>query len=87
MAKRFPQGGIDRVIDMATTRICGKARRHTKAIEQERIRNAAPALLEALEDMLNQGCGNYEKKSCKHDFYCVCPEDKARAAIALVKGK
>lgn len=34
---------------MATPRIYGAARRQAKAIEQERIRNAAPALLEAPE--------------------------------------
>lgn len=44
-------------------------------------------LLEALEDMLNQGCGEYQKKSCGHNFYCVCPGDKAVAAIAKARGQ
>ena len=56
----------------------------SKAIENrknKKLLQAAPQLLEALQDMLNQGCGYYDKKSCGHNFYCVCPSDKARLAI------
>lgn len=48
---------------------------------------AAPALLEALEDLYNQDCGRYDLKSCGHLFVCVCPGDKAKAAIAAAKGE
>lgn len=44
-------------------------------------------LLEALEDLYNEVCGNYDKKSCGHNHVCVCPGDKARAAIAAAKGE
>lgn len=36
---------------------------------------------EALEDMLAQASGT--KKHCGHDFECVCPGDKTRAALSL----
>lgn len=51
------------------------------------IRNAAPALLEALEDSYYQSIGEYSKKSCGHNFFCVCPESKTKAAIAAVRGE
>lgn len=41
-------------------------------------------LLEALKDLLASISG--EKKSCGHEFTCICPEDKARAAIAKATG-
>ena len=37
-------------------------------------------LREVLRDMLAQGAG--EGKSCGHNYYCVCPSDAARAALA-----
>lgn len=46
---------------------------------------AADDLLIALEDMLAQGGGM--PKSCGHEFYCVCPGEKAIAAIAKAKGE
>lgn len=45
---------------------------------------AAPALVEALEDLLaSNGPG---PKSCGHDFTCVCAEDKAKEALSLAYG-
>lgn len=41
-------------------------------------------LLVALEDLYAQGCGM--PKTCGHEFVCVCPGDKARAAIAKARG-
>lgn len=46
---------------------------------------AAPELYEALEDMLAESFG--AEKSCGHDFTCICPEEKARAALAKARGE
>lgn len=40
---------------------------------------AAPELLDALVDLLNDLCG--EKKLCGHNYSCICPTDRAKAAI------
>jgi hypothetical protein len=49
-----------------------------------RLASAAPELLEALEDLYAQACGM--PKSCGHEFTCVCPDDKAKAAITKARG-
>ncbi|HDU3908900.1 TPA: hypothetical protein RRJ41_001173 [Klebsiella pneumoniae] len=47
---------------------------------------AAPELLEALQLLMAEQTGG--KKSCGHNgFTCMCPYDKARAAIAKALGK
>jgi len=46
---------------------------------------AAPDLLEALEGLMNDLCG--QRKSCGHDFTCTCAGDKANEAIAKAKGE
>lgn len=47
---------------------------------------AAPELLEALQLLMAEQTGG--NKSCGHiGFTCMCPYDKARAAIAKVLGK
>lgn len=61
---------------------------NTGPIETEanaRLIAAAPELLEALKDLYAQACGM--PKSCGHDFTCICPGDKAKAAIAKAEGK
>jgi hypothetical protein len=46
---------------------------------------AAEDLLVALKDMVAQASGR--EKSCGHSFYCVCPFDKATAAIQKAESK
>lgn len=53
--------------------------------DTKRLNKAAPAMLKALEDMLAQAYGL--PKSCGHEFFCACPGNSARAAVALAKGE
>ncbi len=39
-------------------------------------------LLRAITAYYAQQCGDYSKKPCNHAFFCVCPGDELRAALA-----
>lgn len=55
-------------------------------VANQRIMAAAPELLEALQLLMAEQTGG--NKSCGHNgFTCMCPYDKARAAIAKALGE
>lgn len=56
-----------------------------RVLYNARLIAAAPELLEALSDLLASISGG--EKSCGHAFTCICPGDKARAAIAKALGE
>lgn len=55
-------------------------------VANQQIMAAAPELLEALQLLMAEQTGG--NKSCGHNgFTCMCPYDKARAAIAKATGE
>lgn len=55
-------------------------------VANQRMMAAAPELLEALQLLMAEQTGG--NKSCGHNgFTCMCPYDKARAAIAKALGE
>lgn len=55
-------------------------------VANQQIMASAPELLEALQLLMAEQTGG--NKSCGHNgFTCICPYDKARAAIAKALGK
>ncbi len=48
--------------------------------ENDRLNAKVAELQEALQDLYSQGCGM--PKSCDHDYHCVCPGEKAKAALS-----
>lgn len=77
--------------DALGSEICDAASHYNVIDKQTRIANlnliaAAPELLEALQLLMAEQTGG--NKSCGHNgFTCVCPHDKARAAIAKALGE
>jgi len=77
---------------MTIPRISGQRKRMREAIKQEQLRKAAPALLEALEDLItitkeSRGIAGYHLNGeiaewDEFEFY-----DKALAAIKQAKGE
>lgn len=55
-------------------------------VANQRMMSAAPELLEALQLLMAEQTGG--NKSCGHNgFTCMCPYEKARAAIAKALGE
>lgn len=50
-----------------------------------RLISAAPDMYEALKDIVALHSGM--PKSCGHTFHCVCPWEKAHAALLKAEGK
>jgi hypothetical protein len=48
---------------------------------------AAPDMYEAIIDNRANMTGEYDRKSCGHKFFCVCPEEKINKAIAKAEGR
>lgn len=46
---------------------------------------AAPELLAALKDLLAEASGG--KKSCGHEFECICPFNAAKEALRKAEGR
>jgi hypothetical protein len=55
---------------------------HTLRDPNAKLIAAAPDLLKALEEYIFNQTGQYEKKRCRHDFFCICSSERAEAAIA-----
>ncbi len=97
-ATPYSKRRVYRMEIIAPQYLCGK-RTHSRDIAQmvdycdwtdhphnARLIAAAPDLYEALADVIANGLPDMPK-SCGHDFLCVCPELKAKAALAKARGE